>query len=119
MQTLAGKVLASIFWDVQGILFIDYLEKRKPINSEYYITLLLRLKEEIAKKWLQMNKKKDNALCHKLIATMAILHELHFKLLPHPTFPPDLPPSDYPDLKRMLQGKRFASNKEVISEDSG
>ena len=38
-QTSAGKVLASIFWDVQGILFIDYLEKGRIINSEYYIAL--------------------------------------------------------------------------------
>ena len=41
MQTSAGKVLASVFLDVQGILFIDNLEKRRTINSEYYITLLV------------------------------------------------------------------------------
>ena len=38
------------------------------------------------------------------------IHELHFELLPHPPFSPDLAPSDYflfADLKRMLQGKRF------------
>ena len=51
MQTSAGKVLASVFWNALGILFIDYLEKRRIINSEYYITLLVHLKEEIAKKW--------------------------------------------------------------------
>ena len=50
-----------------------------------------------------MQKKKvlfhqDNAPCHKSIATMAKMHELHFELLPH--------------LKRMLQGKRFGSNEE-------
>ena len=28
-QTSTGKVLASVFWDAQGILFIDYLDKRK------------------------------------------------------------------------------------------
>ena len=28
-QTSAGKVLASVFWDAQGILFIDYLEKEE------------------------------------------------------------------------------------------
>ena len=49
MQTSAGKVLASVFWDAQGILFIDYLEKRRIINSKY-ITLLVCLKEEIGKK---------------------------------------------------------------------
>ena len=124
IQTSTGKVLASIFWDAQGILFIDYLEKGRTINSEYYIALLVRLKEEIAKKRPQMKKKKvlfhqDNAQCHKSIAMMAKLNELHFELLPHHPYSPDLAPSDYwlfADLKRMLQGKRFGSNEEVISE---
>ena len=58
MQTYAGKVLASIFWEAQGILFIDYLQKGRTINSEYYIALLVRLKEEITKKRPQMKKKR-------------------------------------------------------------
>ena len=41
MQTSAGKVLASVFWDMQGILFIDCIEKRRTINSKYYIALLV------------------------------------------------------------------------------
>ena len=49
-QTSAGKVLASVFCDVQCILFIDYLEKERTINSEYHIALLVCLKEEIAPK---------------------------------------------------------------------
>ena len=36
MQTSAGRVLASIFWNTQGILSLDYLEKGRTINSEYY-----------------------------------------------------------------------------------
>ena len=61
----------------------------------------------------------DNAPCHKSITTMTKLHEFHFKLVPHPPYYPDLAPSDYwlfADLKRMLQGKRFGSNEERISE---
>ena len=61
----------------------------------------------------------DNALCHKLITTIAKLHELHFKLLLHPPYSPDLALSDhwlFADLKRMLLEKRFSSNEEVISE---
>ena len=97
MQISAVKVLASIFWNIQGILLLNYLEKKRTINSEYYIALLVHLKEEIAKKQLQMKKKKvlfhqDNAPCHKLIATMAKLHELYFELLPYPPYSPDLPP---------------------------
>ena len=48
---------------------------------------------------------------------MAKLHELHFELLPHPPYSPDLSPSNYwlfADLKIMLQEKRFGSNEEVI-----
>ena len=55
----------------------------------------------------------------KLIAMMAKLHELHFELFPHPPYSPDLAPNDdwlLADLNRMLQGKRFDSNEEVILE---
>ncbi|XP_067122537.1 histone-lysine N-methyltransferase SETMAR-like [Centruroides vittatus] len=29
----AGKVIASVFWDAKGIIFIDYLERGKTINA--------------------------------------------------------------------------------------
>ena len=48
-QTSAGKVLASVFWDAQRILFIVYLEKGITNNSEYYIAFLECLTEEIVK----------------------------------------------------------------------
>ena len=99
------------------------LKNERTINREYHIALMVRLKEEITKKWPQMKKEvlfhQDNALCHKSIATMAKLHKLHFKLLLHPSYLLDMAPSDYwlfEDLKRMLQRKRFGSNEEVISE---
>ena len=57
MQTSAGKFLASVFWDAQGILITDYLEKGRRINSEYYIALLVCMKEEIAKKRPPKKKK--------------------------------------------------------------
>ncbi|KAL7724069.1 hypothetical protein ACLKA6_012721 [Drosophila palustris] len=57
-QQLAGKVMASVFWDAHGIIFIDYLQKGQTINSDYYMALLERLKDEIAKKRPHMAKKK-------------------------------------------------------------
>ena len=42
-QISAGRVLASVFCDVQGILCIGYLEKGRTINSKYYIALLVHL----------------------------------------------------------------------------
>ena len=57
-QQWAGKVMASVFWDAHGILFIDYLEKSKTINSDYYMALMDRSSEEIKKKRPYMQNKK-------------------------------------------------------------
>ena len=46
----AGKVLASIFWDQDGILLIDYLLKGQTINAEYYSSLLVQLKDILKEK---------------------------------------------------------------------
>lgn len=123
-QQSAGKVMASVFWDANGIIFIDYLQKGTTINSDYYCALLDRLKAEIANKRPHLQKKKvlfhqDNAPCHRSMKTMAKLNELGFELLTHPPYSPDLAPSDFflfSDLKRMLAGKKFKSNDEVIAE---
>ena len=50
---------------------------------------------------------------------MGKLYELHFELLLQPTYSLDLAPKDYQlfaDLKRMLQGKVFGFNEELILE---
>ena len=41
----AGKVMASVFWNAHGVLFIDFLEKGKTINSERYIGQLHQANE--------------------------------------------------------------------------
>jgi hypothetical protein len=41
VQKSAGKVLASIFWDQDGILLIDYRPKDQTINAEYCSSLLV------------------------------------------------------------------------------
>ena len=62
MQTSAGKVLTCVFWDVQGILFINYLEKGGTINSKYYIALLVCLKYKKITKKMGTNEKEKSAL---------------------------------------------------------
>ena len=46
----SGKVTASIFWDLKGILMIDYLEEGKSINEWYYPEELVRSRECIKKR---------------------------------------------------------------------
>ena len=46
----ALKAMASIFWDSQGVIMIDYLEQARTINGAYFAGKLRRLRQEIAKK---------------------------------------------------------------------
>jgi hypothetical protein len=52
--------MASVFWDAEGILFIDYLEKDKTITREYYSNLLTRLEEKIRDNRPSLQKGKNH-----------------------------------------------------------
>jgi histone-lysine N-methyltransferase SETMAR len=56
----AGKVMASVFSDAEGILFIDYLEKGKTITGEYYSNLLIRKDKKINEERPGLQKKKSS-----------------------------------------------------------
>ena len=42
--------MASVFWDGQGVIMIDYLEQGRMINDAYYACKLRRLLQKIARK---------------------------------------------------------------------
>jgi hypothetical protein len=46
----AGKFIALIFSDQDGILLVDYLPKGQTINAEYYSSLLVQLKDILKEK---------------------------------------------------------------------
>ena len=50
MVNSAGKGVASIFWDSQEVIMIDYLEQGRTINGAYYAGKLRQLRQEIARK---------------------------------------------------------------------
>jgi len=52
--------MALVFWDAEGILFIDYFEKGKTITGKYYSNLLTRLDEKIREKRPGLQKKKNH-----------------------------------------------------------
>ena len=35
-----GKVIVTVFWYSQGVIYIDYLEKGKTITGDYYADIL-------------------------------------------------------------------------------
>lgn len=119
----AGKVMATVFWDSNGVIHTDYLEKGKTITGQYYCDLLDRFDADLRAKRPRLQRKKvlfhhDNAPAHSCHLTAAKLVELGYKIVPHPPYSPDLAPCDFflfPTLKKELAGKKFSSNDEVIT----
>lgn len=64
----AGKVMATVFWDSQGIIHIDYLEKGKTITGAYYCALLDRFDADLKKK-RPRRKSSFTTTTHRLIGT--------------------------------------------------
>jgi hypothetical protein len=52
--------MASVFWDTEGILSVDYLKKCKILTGEYYSNLLTGLDEKIREKRPGLQKKKSS-----------------------------------------------------------
>ena len=123
VQKSAGKVLASIFWDQDGISLIDYLPKGQTINAEYYLYLVVQLKDFLKEKRRGQFTKgvlflHENAPPHRALATQKKLAYLGLQCLDYRPCSPDLAPSDYhlfPGLKKQLKGRHFPSDVEVIA----
>ena len=85
----AGKVMASVFWDSQGVIIIDYLQQGRTINGAYYAAELRRLRQEIARKkkgklTQSVLLLQDNAPAHTSQVAMTAATECGFEVLPHP-----------------------------------
>jgi len=64
----------------------------------------------------------DIAPAHKSALAVGKLRDLHYELLEHPPYSPDLVPSDFylfPKLKLFLAGQHFSSNQEAIAAVEG
>ena len=117
-----GKVMASTFWDGQGVIMIYYLEQGRAMSSAYYAGELRRLRQEIPRKRREKLTRcvllvQDNAPAHVSQVAMTAATECGFEVPPHPPNSPDMTPSGFylvPKLKSHLPFTQFRSNKGVI-----
>jgi histone-lysine N-methyltransferase SETMAR len=117
----AGKVMATVFWDCEGVLLLEFMPKKSTITGLSYVQTIKNLNAAIQeKRGRQARKKKrilhDNAPSHTArISTQALL-QCKFEQMFHPPYSPDLAPSDYylfRNLKNHLKGKRYQDDNEV------
>ena len=98
--------MASVFWDSEGILFIDYLPKGQTITGSYYANLIPKLREAIKEK-LGVLFLQYNAPPHRSEVALTAIRSAGFEVLDHPPYSPDLAPSDFqlfPKLKDHIRG---------------
>ena len=122
-QPSAGKVMATVFWDAQGVIMLDFLAKKGTISGAYYVNLLGYLRIVIREKRRGKLSKgillqQDNARVHTCKIAMDAVERNGYKLIPHPAYSPDFAPSDYfllPNLKKDIRGRHFRSNEEVVA----
>lgn len=115
------KILLSIWWDIKGPIYYELLPLNQTINAEKYICQLMCLKNTISRKRPNLEAdgvilQHDNARPHTAKSTKEALSNLHWEVLPHPPYSPDIAPSDYYLFRSMasaLRGTNFTNKEEV------
>ena len=116
-------VMATVFWDAQGVIMLDFLAKKSTLTVAYYANLLDQLRTVIREKRRGKLSKgillqQDNARDHTCKIAMDAVEWNGYELIPHPAYSPDLAPSDYflfPNLKKDIRRRHFRSNEEVVA----
>jgi hypothetical protein len=82
--------MASDFWDIQIVLFMDFLVEQRTINAAHYsklpkdrvqITVRSKRRGQSVKSFHLLH---DNARPHTAAVTTGTLDEMHWQILPHP-----------------------------------
>ena len=51
VQTSTGKVMASVLWDIEGILLVEFLKRVAMFSSEQYVPTLKKFRARTWKFW--------------------------------------------------------------------
>ncbi|KAF2356775.1 Transposase type 1 [Trinorchestia longiramus] len=88
-----NKVLATVFWDSEGVVLVNFLEDRKTVTEAYYVAVLRKLRAKLTKKppgklhrGILFNH--ENAPAHSSRVTNEVLREFRLELLSHPLYSP-------------------------------
>ncbi|GFO16383.1 histone-lysine N-methyltransferase SETMAR [Plakobranchus ocellatus] len=116
----ARKVLFIVFWDMEGVVHMEFLEQGQTENSDRYISTLRALKLRRVRRDKDSILQHDNARPHTSRQTQDALRQLELTTLPHPAYSPDLaPPPDYYlffQLKKYMRGHNYDNYEEVIAD---
>jgi hypothetical protein len=103
------------------------LEKGEIIMAKYCVALLNKLSQQLVSECRGKLSKvflflQGNAAHHEVTITHQKLADIHFEVLKHPAYSPDLASSDcylFPNLKKHLKGRKFSSLEQATSAADG
>jgi len=113
--------MATVFWDREGVLLVDFLERGSTINYERCCETLEKLRRAIQNKCQGKLSSKvlffhDNARPHMANRTRELFDHFGWEVFDHLLYSPDLAPSDYhlfPNMKTWLAKQRFDDDAEL------
>ena len=112
---------ADRFFDVHGIVHVQFLPQGQTINQNNYknilqcVMRLMRKKKElwVMRSWLLHH---NNAPAHNALGIWEFLAKNNIALLEQPAYSTDLAPCDFflfPKLKEVIKGTRFQDSKAI------
>ncbi|KAL4091658.1 hypothetical protein QTP88_026315 [Uroleucon formosanum] len=109
------KAMLIVFFDIKGIIFVEWVPSGQTVNQYYYKEVLIKLRERVRKKRPDLWKNgwvlhQDNAPAHSAFSIQRFLTEKKISVLQHPPYSPDLAPCDFflfPKIKSFLKGTHF------------
>ena len=93
----AAKVIGTVFWDAEGLILAEFLEPGQTITAAHYVQTLHKLRRALCDKRTGQNIiiLHDSACPHAARLTSEAITKMGWEVLPHPSYSPDLAPSDY------------------------
>ena len=105
----AAKVMGTVFWEAEGLILAEFLEREQTITAACYVQTLHKLRRALRDK-RPIIIQHDNARPHAARLTSEAIAKMGWEVPPHPSYSPDLAPSDHQlfgFVKDQLRGQRY------------
>jgi hypothetical protein len=116
-------VIVTIFWNTFGIHVLAALSEKTSFDAEYFVDYVLTLITKLPVMHTAASQKQklvihmDNLPIHKSKAAIRKFASMLVKLAPHPSYSPDLAPSNFflfGYIKQKITGQEFVSPDDLF-----
>lgn len=114
----SNRIMLAVYFDLNGLIFVEFLPENQTMNTDYYLGMLTRLLANIRRLRPQYRKEIAWSLLHKNTAmhrskvVQNFLAEERVTQLYQPPYSPDLAPYDFflfPRLRRHMENCQYHS----------